>query len=95
MAILLPLQTFNIGPGIGKSYFEDLLGGTDATVTVNNLGAAPVDLVLYPVNSPVLTYTVPAGTSLTIGVGLLLVAGLLTGPAAGTVGTIQIATTDF
>ncbi|GGA47954.1 hypothetical protein [Paenibacillus physcomitrellae] len=95
MAILLPLQTFDIGPGIGKSYFEDLRGGTNATVTVNNDGAAPIDLVLFPVNSPVLTYTIPAGTSLTIGVGLLLVAALLTGPAAGTFGTIQIVASDF
>lgn len=95
MAILLPEQFFVIGPSIGKSYYEDLRGGTNATVTVNNNGAAPIDLVLYPVNSPTITYTIPAGTSLTIGVGLLLVAALLTSAAGGTFGTIQIATSDF
>ncbi|QHW30136.1 hypothetical protein GZH47_04295 [Paenibacillus rhizovicinus] len=91
MALLLPEQTFNIGPSIGKSYFEDLQGGTNATVTVNNQGAFPVDLVLTRVNAPVITYTVPDGTSLTLALGLLLVAALLTSAAGGTNGTIQVA----
>ena len=92
MAILLPEQFFIIGPSVGKSYFEDLAGGTDAAVTVNNNGLFPVNLVLYPVNHAPITYLVPAGTSLTIVVHALLVAGLLTTAAGGTFGTIQVAT---
>lgn len=93
MAILLPRQNFFIEPHIGKSYFEDLQGGHNATVTVNNNGPAPISLVLTRVNAPVITYLIPAFTSLTVGVGLLLVAALLTG-AQATFGTIQIATAD-
>lgn len=95
MAILLPQQFFTIGPSIGKSYYEDLRGGINATVTVNNNGAAPIDLVLYRVNAPIITYTVPAGSSLTIAVERLLVAALLTTAAGGTFGTIQVVTSDF
>ena len=91
MAILLPQQFFVIGPSIGKSYYENLTGGVNAVVTVNNNGTFPIDLVLYPVNSPIITYTIPAGTSLSISVARLLVAGLLTTAAGGTFGTIQIA----
>ncbi|MEK8127261.1 hypothetical protein WMW72_04975 [Paenibacillus filicis] len=94
MAIVLPQQTFSIGPNIGKSYYENLNGGINATVTVNNNGPAPIDLVLTRVNAPVITYTIPASSSLTLAVARLLVAALLTGPV-GTFGTIQIATSDF
>lgn len=94
MAILLPQQFFNIGPNVGKSYYEDLRGGTNATVTVNNLGLNPIDLVITRVNAPVITYLIPAGTSLTLAVNLLLVAALLTG-AGATFGDIQVATSDF
>ncbi|QHT60587.1 hypothetical protein GXP70_11995 [Paenibacillus lycopersici] len=91
MATVLPLQYFNIGPSIGKSYFEDLQGGTNATVTVNNEGTFPIDLVLTRVNAPLTTYTIPAGSSLTLAVGLLLVAALLTSAEGGTFGTIRLA----
>lgn len=94
MAILLPQQFFDIGPFIGKSYYEDLRGGSNATVTVNNFGPAPIDLVLTRVNAPVITYTIPAASSLTQTVNLLLVVALLASFGAA-FGDIQITTTDF
>ncbi|MEY8744202.1 hypothetical protein AB9M62_33220 [Bacillales bacterium AN1005] len=36
MAILLPIQYYNLPAGVGKSYYENLAGGSNATVTVNN-----------------------------------------------------------
>jgi len=95
MAILLPQQFFSLAPVIGKSYYEDLTGGTNATVTVQNNSAFPVDLVITRVNAPVITYSVPAFQSLTLAVDLLLVAALLSTVAGTTFGTIQIATSDF
>ncbi|WP_342415920.1 hypothetical protein NST83_24030 [Paenibacillus sp. FSL R10-2782] len=95
MAILLPQQNFTIAAGIGKSYFENLNGGANATITVNNNGPAPINLVVTRVNAPVITYVIPEFTSLTLEVALLLVAGLLTTAAGATFGTIQIATADF
>ncbi|MBP2001893.1 hypothetical protein J2Z69_002949 [Paenibacillus shirakamiensis] len=94
MAILLPNQIFNLGPNVGKSFFEDLTGGRDATVTVNNTGAVPVSLVLTRVNAPVITYVIPPQNSLTLAVHRLLVAAILagTGPSSG---SIEIASTDF
>ena len=95
MAILLPQQFFNLAAGVGKSYYEDLTGGTNATVTVQNYSANPVDLVITRVNAPVITYTIPAFNSLTLHVNLLLVAALLAPVFGATSGTIQIATSDF
>jgi hypothetical protein len=94
MAILLPQQFFTIGPNIGKSYYENLNGGVNASVTVQNNGPAPIELVITRVNAPVISYVIPSLSSLTLSVSRLLVAALLTG-AVGTFGTIQIATSDF
>ncbi|WP_339240332.1 hypothetical protein MKX40_06660 [Paenibacillus sp. FSL R5-0517] len=95
MAILLPQQIYNLDPSVGKSYYEDLTGGTNASITVNNFGPFAVDLVVTRVNAPVITYLIPAGNSLTLSVDLLLVAALLTSAAGASTGTIQIATSDF
>jgi len=95
MAILLPQQFYNLAASVGKSYYENLAGGTNASITVNNFSPFPVDLVVTRVNAPVLTYLIPAGNSLTLSVDLLLVAALLTTPAGASTGTIQIATADF
>jgi len=94
MAILLPQQFFNLAAGVGKSYYENLSGGVDAAVTVQNNSANPVDLVITRVNAPVITYTIPAFNSLTLSVDLLLVAALLAPVTGAAFGTIQIATTD-
>ncbi|WP_019911312.1 hypothetical protein [Paenibacillus sp. HW567] len=95
MAILLPQQIFSLAAGEGKSYYENLAGGINAAVTVNNTSASPVELVLTRVDAPVITYTIPAFNSLTLAVRSLLVAALLH-PGAGTAnGTIQVATSDF
>ncbi|WP_410511474.1 hypothetical protein PaeBR_15465 [Paenibacillus sp. BR2-3] len=95
MAILLPQQFFNLAASVGKSYYEDLSGGVNATVTVQNNSGNPVSLVIYRVNAPVITYLIPAFNSLTLAVDLLLVAALLTSAAGAAFGTIQIATSDF
>jgi hypothetical protein len=95
MAILLPQQFFNLAAGVGKSYYENLAGGINAAVTVNNNSGFPVDLVLYRVNAPVVTYTIPALNSLTVSVNLLLVAALLSTAAGAVFGTIEVATSDF
>ncbi|MEK8215482.1 hypothetical protein [Paenibacillus sp. FSL L8-0463] len=94
MAILLPQQFYALRPNIGKSYYENLNGGANATITVNNNLPAPINLVVTRVNAPVITYEIPINNSLTLEVALLLVAALQTtdGPA---IGTIQIATSDF
>lgn len=96
MAIVLPLQIFTLGPGVvGKSYYENLAGGIDAAVTVNNLSPDPVDLVLTLVNAPVVTYTIPAFDSLTLAVNQLLVAALINTPAGPAFGFIEITSSDF
>jgi hypothetical protein len=95
MAIVLPLQIYDLAPVVGKSYYENLAGGINATVTVNNLSAFPVQLVLTRVNAPVITYTIPAFNSLTLAVHALLVAALLSTAAGTTFGTIEIATSNF
>lgn len=94
MAILLPEQIFSLAPNVGKSYYENLAGGVNASVTVNNFSDAPVSLVITRVNAPVVTYLIPAGNSLTLSVERLLVAALLSG-ALPVFGTIDIATSDF
>ncbi|WP_342565955.1 hypothetical protein NST84_12910 [Paenibacillus sp. FSL R7-0345] len=95
MAILLPQQYFNLPAGVGKSYYENLNGGANAAVTVQNNSAFPVDLVLYAVNAPIVTYTIPPFDSLTIQLAHLLVAALRSTAAGATFGYIQIATSDF
>ncbi|KUP22196.1 hypothetical protein [Paenibacillus sp. DMB5] len=95
MAILLPQQFFNLPAGVGKSYYENLKGGTNASVTVQNNSANPVSLVLYAVNAPIITYEIPAFDSLTIELARLLVAALLSPAGGATFGYIQLATTDF
>ncbi|MWV43292.1 hypothetical protein GRF59_06570 [Paenibacillus sp. HJL G12] len=94
MAILLPQQFFNLAPNIGKSYYENLSGGVNAAVTVQNNAANPVSLVITRVNAPVITYVIPAFNSLTLSVSHLLVAALLSDGGA-VFGTIQVATSDF
>ncbi|SDC91115.1 hypothetical protein SAMN02799630_01695 [Paenibacillus sp. UNCCL117] len=89
MAILLPIENYNLNPNVSKSYYEDLRGGTNASVTVNNDGFNPVSLIIVRVNQPVIIYEIPAFNSLTLSVNLLLLAGLVTG-AGGTFGTIQV-----
>lgn len=95
MAILLPQQFFNLPASVGKSYYENLAGGINAAVTVNNNSGFPVDLVIYRVNAPVVTYLIPAFNSLTLSVHALLVAGLLSTAAGAVFGTIEVATSDF
>lgn len=95
MAIVLPQQSFNLAPVIGKSFYENLAGGINAAVTVNNNSAFPVNLVLTRVNAPVITYTIPAFNSLTLQVHALLVAALISTAAGTTFGTIEISTSDF
>ncbi|AIQ66031.1 hypothetical protein D3C81_134810 [compost metagenome] len=95
MAILLPQQFFNLAAGTGKSYYENLTGGINAAVTVQNNSTFPVNLVITRVNAPVITYTIPAGNSLTLSVNLLLVAALLATAAGPVFGFIQVATSDF
>jgi hypothetical protein len=95
MAILLPQQTFILAAGVGQSFFEDLRGGTNATVTVQNNSANPVNLVLTAVNAPVTTYSIPAGNSITIAINLLLVAALQATAAGAAFGFIQVAVSDF
>ncbi|MGE7825214.1 hypothetical protein [Paenibacillus sp. NPDC093718] len=94
MANLLPTQIFSLAPEVGKSYYENLAGGVNASVTVNNFSDGPVALVITRVNAPVVTYVIPPVNSLTLSVELLLVAALLTG-ALPAFGTIQVATSDF
>ncbi|ULO05280.1 hypothetical protein H1230_19465 [Paenibacillus sp. 19GGS1-52] len=95
MAILLPQQFFDLAPNVGKSYYENLAGGINAAVTVQNFSALnPVSLVLTRVNAPVVTYVIPPLNSLTIASNKLLVAALLSGAGAVT-GTIEVATSDF
>ncbi|MNI72655.1 hypothetical protein D3C73_1286090 [compost metagenome] len=94
MAVVLPIQYFNLGPNVGKSYYENLAGGINAAVTVNNNSANPVSLVITRVNAPVITYEIPAFNSLTLAVHLLLVAALLTGAGAA-FGTIEITSAEF
>ncbi|MEK4236481.1 hypothetical protein [Paenibacillus sp. FSL H7-0714] len=95
MSILLPQQFYSLAANIGKSYFENLNGGANATITVNNNGPAPINLVVIRVNAPVITYVIPPTNSLTLEVALLLVAALQTTAAGAATGTIQIATADF
>ncbi|MBW4080911.1 hypothetical protein [Paenibacillus sp. S150] len=95
MAILLPQQFFNLAPSVGKSYYENLAGGINAAVTVNNNSTFPVDLVIYRVNAAVVTYIIPAQNSLTLSVNDLLVAALLSSAAGPAFGTIEVATSDF
>ncbi|GGF67204.1 hypothetical protein GCM10010912_10210 [Paenibacillus albidus] len=95
MAILLPQQFFTLAAGVGKSYYENLAGGTNAAVTVQNNSANPVNLVLTRVNAPVITYVIPGGNSLTLSVQLLLVAALQATAAGAAFGFIQVATSDF
>jgi hypothetical protein len=95
MAIVLPQQFFNLVPIVGKSYYENLAGGINAAVTVNNNSGFPVELVITRVNAPVITYTIPAFNSLTLQVHALLVAALLSTPAGTTFGFIEISTSDF
>lgn len=94
MALLLPQQFFDLAPNVGKSYYENLEGGTNAAVTVQNNSANPVSLVITRVDAPVITYVIPALNSLTLSVKGLLVAALLTG-ATPAFGTIQVATFEF
>ncbi|MGG1880664.1 hypothetical protein ABDI30_24315 [Paenibacillus cisolokensis] len=89
MAVLLPLQVFSLAPDVGKSFYENLNGGADAAVTVNNLSEFDVALVITSVNAPVQTYVIPGNNSLTLVVPRLLVAALLTG-AVPAFGTIQV-----
>jgi hypothetical protein len=95
MAIVLPQQFFNLVPIVGKSYYENLAGGINAAVTVNNNSGFPVELVLTRVNAPVITYTIPAFNSLTLQVHALLVAALLSTAAGTTFGFIEISTSEF
>lgn len=95
MAILLPQQIYALAASVGKSFYENLSGGINATVTVNNVGPAPINLVITRVNAPVVTYAIPAGNSLTLTVNALLVAGLLTTAAGAATGTIQVATAEL
>lgn len=94
MAVLLPLQIFSLAPNVGKSFYEDLTGGVDAAVTVNNLSGFDVALVITSVNAPVVTYVIPGNNSLTLVVPRLLVAALLTGSVPA-FGTIQIVTAEI
>ncbi|MDQ0170352.1 hypothetical protein [Paenibacillus tundrae] len=95
MAILLPIQYYNLPAGVGKSYYENLAGGSNATVTVNNNGPFPVSLVITRVNEPIVTYVVPVNSSLTIGAGHVLVFALLANNGGPASGTIQFAVADF
>lgn len=89
MAILLPEQIYTLAPNVGKSFYENLTGGQNASVIVNNLSDGPVALVLTRVNEPVTTYVIPGFNSLSLTVDRLLVAALLTG-AVASFGTIQV-----
>ncbi|MBB3108497.1 rRNA maturation protein Rpf1 [Paenibacillus phyllosphaerae] len=95
MALLLPVQTFNLGANVGKSYYEDLAGGSKAVVIVYNTSANPVNLVLYRVDATTISYLVPAFNSLSIVVEKLLVAALLTTAAGAASGTIEVATAQL
>ncbi|MFC4100680.1 hypothetical protein [Paenibacillus xanthanilyticus] len=95
MAILLPQQFFNLAAGVGKSYYEDLTGGKNASVTVQNNSAFAVELVLTRANAPVISYAIPAFNSLTVVTHGLLVAALLANGGGATFGYIQVATADF
>lgn len=95
MAILLAQQVFNLGPAVGKSYYENLNGILNASVTVNNNSGFPVNLVIYRVNAPTVTYEIPALNSLTLTVNAIQVAALLSTAAGAVFGTIQVATSDF
>jgi hypothetical protein len=90
MAIVLPIEPFSIPASTGKSYYEDLTGSSSASVTVYNAGAFPISLVLTRSVGPLITYVIPALSSLTVKVDLLLVAALLTSAAGGTSGTIRV-----
>ncbi|GGH56261.1 hypothetical protein [Paenibacillus silvae] len=91
MAILLPLQFYNLTAGVGKSFYENLTGGVNASVTVNNTGPAAVSLVITRVNAPVLTYVIPANNSLSISAGAVLVFALLANQGGDATGTIEVA----
>jgi len=95
MAILLPQQFFALATSVSKSYYEDLTGGINASVTVNNNSGFPVNLLIVRVNAPVITYVIPALNSLTLTVNRLLLAGLESTAAGAVFGTIQVATADF
>lgn len=95
MAILLPQQTYTLAANVGRSYYENLAGGINASVTVNNVGPASINLVITRVDAPTVTYAIPAGNGLTITVNGLLVAGLLTTALGAATGTIQVAIAEF
>ncbi|UQZ36440.1 hypothetical protein C2I18_24640 [Paenibacillus sp. PK3_47] len=95
MAILLAEQFFNLGPSVGKSYYENLNGILNASVTVNNNSGFPVNLVIYRINAPTVSYEIPALNSLTLTISAILVAALLSTAAGAVFGTIQVATSDF
>ncbi|WP_426334270.1 hypothetical protein ACN9MH_06730 [Paenibacillus silvae] len=90
MAILLPLQFYNLAAGVGKSYYENLNGGVNASVTVNNTGPAAVSLVITLVDAPVLTYVIPANNSLSISAGAVLVFALIANQGGDATGTIEV-----
>lgn len=91
MAILLPIQFYNLPAGVGKSYYENLSGGANASVTVNNNGPFPVSLVITRVNAPVVTYVVPVNSSLSITASQVLVFALLANQGGAASGTIEVA----
>ncbi|WP_434752467.1 hypothetical protein [Paenibacillus amylolyticus] len=91
MAILLPIQFYSLAAGVGKSFYENLSGGANASVTVNNFGPAPVSLVITRVNAPVVTYVIPANSSLSITASLVLVFALLANQGGDASGTIEVA----
>jgi hypothetical protein len=59
IAILLPQQFYSLNANVGKSYFENLTVGKNATVTVNNNSPTTIELVFTLVNASVLSYAIP------------------------------------
>ncbi|MFB9326677.1 hypothetical protein ACFFSY_12200 [Paenibacillus aurantiacus] len=90
-AILLPQQVFNVPAGVSKSYFENLTGPVNASVTVQNNSTFSVTLILTHANGPTINYVIPAAQSLTVVVPGLLLAGLFSNGGGATFGYIQVA----
>jgi hypothetical protein len=94
MAIPLPTLFFDQAVNVGRSYYENLAGGTTATVLINNNSAFPLTAVFTVVGSPALSFNVPAMSSFGIGLSGLLVVAILS--AAGAVnGEIFVTVSDF
>ncbi|PWW45271.1 MULTISPECIES: hypothetical protein [Paenibacillus] len=86
----MAIISHNLPAGVGKSFYENLSGGANATVAVNNFGPAAVSLVITRVDAPVVTYVIPVNSGLIITASGVLVFALLANQGGDAVGTIEV-----